>query len=202
VLPYPPGESPYRVVGAVYKSLIAFVDAQVPGGLPRVLREVRDEAMVRYVSGRFSLASTADAVPLPYLGQAIARARGVTFPEQVRDANRWSARGPFFEVYRALVPIASAEALTAGLARAAKIVQPFGGLRVEALKSAGVRGERTGVPHVLVAWMVYSTSAFLETALERLGSRAASARFGVPIEDGRTDRESTYTLPFEITWAG
>lgn len=199
--PYPPGESPYRVAGVVYKSLLAFVADQVPRGLDAVLAEIRDPALARFVQGRFSLASMADVVPLPYLGQAIARARGVTFAEQVRDANRWSARGSFFEVYRALVPVASAESLTVGLARAVKIIQPFGGLHVEAAKDKGVRGRRTGVPHVLVAWMVTSTSAFLETTLERLGSRAARATFGDPVEDGRDDRQLTYTLPFEIVWA-
>src|SRR5690606_27543203 len=133
---------------------------------------------------RFSLTSTVDAIPLPYLGQAIESARGVRYEDQILTANRRTERGRVFDVYRALVPVASAEALTAGLARAAKLIQPFGGLTVEVVRDKGVRGERTGVPHVLVAWMVLSTSAFLETALERLGSRAAHARFGTPIEDG------------------
>ncbi len=159
--PFEPGESPYRVAGAVYKSLLAFVGDQVPGGL--------------------------------------------SFATQVRDANRWSARGSFFDVYRALVPGISPEGLTVGLARVAKIAQPFGGLRVEAIRPAegaprGVHGERTGVPRVLVEWMMLSTSAFLETALARLGSRTARCAFGDPVEDGRDDKPTTYTLPFDIAW--
>jgi hypothetical protein len=198
--PYPPGQSPYKVASVVYKSLLAFVEENVPGGLPAVLREIRDPALATFLSGHFSIASTADAVPLPYFGQAIARARGVPYTQQLHDANRWSARGRFFDVYRALVPIASVEALTVGLARAAKIIQPFGGLHIQGTKSKGVRGERTGVPHVLVAWMVTATSVFLESTLERLGSGTARATFGDPVEDGRTDRQVTYTLPFEIVW--
>lgn len=198
--PYAPGTSPYRVAGVVYKSLLGFVAEAVPGGLDRVKKELRDPALVAFVSGHFALTSTADVVPLPYVGQAIARARGVSFEQQVRDANRWSARSSFYDVYRALLPIASAEALTVALARAVKIIQPFGGMKVEALRSTGVRGERTGVPAVLVAWMVFSTSAFLETALERIGTRSVRAVFEAPIEDGRAGGETTYTLPFEITW--
>ena len=199
--PYAPGTSPYRVAGVVYKSLLGFVAESVPGGLDRVKRELRDPALVAFVSAPFALTSTADVVPLPYLGQAIARARGVTFEQQVRDANRWSARSSFYEVYRALLPIASPEALTVALTRAVTIIQPFGGMKAEALRSTGVRGERTGVPSVLVAWMVFSTSAFLQTALERIGSRAVHAVFDVPIEEERAGGEATYTLPFEITWS-
>ncbi len=203
--PFEPGESPYRVAGAVYKSLLAFVADQVPGGLERVVKEIRQPAIADFIQGRFSLASTADATPLPYVGQAVARARGVSFATQVRDANRWSARGSFFDVYRALVPGISPEGLIVGLARVAKIVQPFGGLRVEAIRPAegaprGVHGERTGVPHVLVEWMMLSTSAFLETALARLGSRTARCAFGDPVEDGHNEKQTTYTLPFDITW--
>jgi hypothetical protein len=205
VPPYDPGTSPYRVAGAVYKGLLAFVADQVPGGLDRVTREIRNPAIATFVAGRFSIASTADAVPLPYIGQAVARARGVSFATQIRDSNRWSARGSFFDVYRALVPAISPEGLTVGLARVAKIIQPFGGLKVEAARggegtSRCVRGQRTGVPHVLVEWMGLSTSAFLETALERLGSRGARCTFGEPQEDGRTEKQVTYTLPFEMTW--
>lgn len=198
--PIAPGESPFRVAGVVYQSLLAFIAAEVPGGLVRAKTELRDPALATFLDQRFHLASAYDAIPLPYLGQAIARARGVSFADQLRDSNRWSARSRFFDVYRALVPIISEESLTVGLARVAKVIQPFGGLRMEKAGRHLVRGERTGVPHVLVSWWAMSTTAFLETALSRIGVSSSSIVFDSPIEAGREAGQALYSLPFELTW--
>jgi len=199
-VPIVPGESPFRVAGVVYQSLLAFVAAEAPGGLPRLKAELREPSISAFLDQRFHLASAYDAVPLPYVGQALARVRGVTFPEQLRDSNRWSARSRFFDFYRALVPIVSEESLTLGLARVAKVIQPFGALRMEKAANHLLRGERTGVPHVLVAWWALSSAAFLETALSRIGVSASSIHFETPIESGHAAGQALYAMPFELRW--
>lgn len=200
-VPITPGESPFRVAGVVYQSLLAFIAAEAPGGLARVKTELRSPALSAFLDQRFHMASAYDAVPLPYVGHALARLRGVGFAEQLRDSNRWSAKSRFFDVYRALVPVVSEEALTVGLARVAKVLQPFGGLRTEIAGHHIVRGERSGVPHVLVAWWALSTTAFLETALSRIGASSSSIVFEPPVEVGREAGQLLYTLPFELRWA-
>ncbi len=200
-VPFAPGDSPFRVAGVVYQSLLAFVAAESRGGLTRLKTELRDPALGTFLEQRFHLASAYDAVPLPYIGQALARVRGVSFGDQLRDSNRWSARSRFFDVYRALVPIVSEEALTVGLARVAKVLQPFGGLRMEKSGHHLVRGERTGVPHVLVTWWALSSTAFLESALSRIGVKTSSLVFEAPIENGREAGQPLYTMPFELRWS-
>jgi hypothetical protein len=199
-VPFAPGTSPFRVAGVVYQSLLAFIAAESPGGLVRLKTELRDPALGEFLEQRFHLASAYDAVPLPYVGQAVARIRNVSFADQLRDSNRWSARSRFFDVYRALVPIISEESLTVGLARVAKVIQPFGGLRMEKAGHHLVRGERTGVPHVLVAWWAMSTTAFLETALSRIGVSSSTIEFEAPIEGERQAGQPLYTMPFELRW--
>ena len=200
-VPIPPGQSPFRVAGVVYQGLLAFIAAEVPGGLERVKVELRDASIATFLEQRFHLASAYDALPLPYVGQAVARVRGVGFADQIRDSNRWSAKSRFFDVYRALVPIISEESLTIGLARVAKVIQPFGGLRLEVAGHHRVRGERTGVPHVLVTWWSLSTTAFLEIALTRIGASTSTITFDPPVESGREAGQALFNLPFELRWA-
>ena len=200
-VPIAPGKSPFRVAGVVYLSLLAFIGSEAPGGLARVKAELRDPALVVFLEQRFHLASAYDAIPLPYVGQAIARVRGVTFADQLRDSNRWSAKSRFFDVYRALVPVISEESLTIGLARLAKVIQPFGALRLEIAGRHRVKGERSGVPQALVAWWALSTSAFIETALSRIGVKSSSIAFDPPIESGREAEQLLFTMPFELSWS-
>jgi hypothetical protein len=198
--PFTPGESPFRCSGVVYQGLLAFIENNVTGGFERILVELRDPALVAFVRQRFHLASAYDIVPLPYIGQAIARARGVSYAQQIVDSNRWSVRSRFFDLYRSLVTMVSAEALAVGLARVASIIQHFGSARVDTAGPRHLRGTRSGVPFVLVEWWILSTDAFLKAALDRLGAPSAHVTFDEPRLQGSQAGQPLYTIEFDVTW--
>lgn len=195
---FAPGTSPFRCAGVLYQSLSAFIQAEVPGRLPRVLQEVKDPLLRRYFEQSFGVASFYDVLPIPYLGVAAARARGVSFEQQIKDSNRFAARSRFAEIYGALIRHVDAETLALALPRAVKILQAFGGCTTEAVGPGRVRGVRTGVPAVLVRWYTASTSAFLSQSLERSTGAPLLIRFSDPEVDGEVARMTTYKLPFEI----
>lgn len=200
VPPFTPGSSPFRVAGVVYRGLFDFIESNVTGGTRRVMSELREPALARYIEQRFSVAAWYDATPVPYLGQAVARARGVSFEQQVRDSNRWS-EGRTGGIYRALLALLSSDRIAMALPRAATIVHDFGKISSQAVGPRRIVGVRSGVPRMLVRWMALSHSTYLELALKRIGATSASAAFGAPEREGVTNGIETYRLPFELTWA-
>lgn len=197
--PFAPGSSPFRVAGVVYRGLFEFIEAHVPGGLKRVLAELRQPELERFLESRFAVASWYDATPVPYLGQAVARARGVSFARQVQDSNRWSEERAGV-IYRALLVFLSAERIASALPRAAAVVHDFGKIYSQPDGPHRIVGRRTGVPRPLVRWLVLSHATYLELALRRIGAATVRVDFGPPERDGQTGGVDTYAMPFSLAW--
>lgn len=199
VPPFTPGTSPFRVAGVLYRGLADFVRLHVDGGMPAVAAHMDDARLAAFVSQPFAATARYDAVPLPYLGAAVARARGVTFERQIQDSNRWAEENVGV-VYRALLGIISAETVALAVPKAAAIAHDFGKARTTVAGPRLVRGVRTGVPHVLCRWLALSNGYYLEQALLRAGAQRAGVRFEGEERDGEVEGHPTYALPFEIEW--
>lgn len=198
--PFAPGLSPFRVAGTVYRHILDTVDEIVPGGLDQVCERLTDARVVAFLRERFWLTSSYDAVPLPYVAHAIARARGMSVEQHLRDANAAAARR-VGGLYDALTRVLSAETLAAAIPRATALVQGFGGVRSDVVGPKHVRGVRTGVPRVLVRWFACSSGAYVERAVERLGGLGARSTFGAPTRDGVVAGHDTFAVPFEVRWS-
>jgi hypothetical protein len=199
-VPFPPGTSPFHTLGAAYVTFVGFVKANVPGGVDALGGALSDPALARFLAQPFSGSRNYDLVPLPYLGTAAARLRGVTFHQQLRDANRAGAKTAVAKVYGALFRVLSTETVASVLPRAAAILFDFGRVQASVAGTNCVRGTRSGVPHTLVAWTAMSSGAFIETTLENAGARAPRVIFGEPVEEGNVAGQATYEMPFDITW--
>jgi hypothetical protein len=196
--PLPPGKSPFLVSGLVYRSLLAFVQLTLPGGAAGLASQL-DPAVVRFLTQRFDVFSKFDALPLPCIALAAAALRGVTFEEQLRDANQ-HAEARAGAIYRGLLAVLSAEMVALALPRAAAIVQLFGRTNTRVVAERHVHGMRRGVPQTLVRWASLSSAYYLESALARAGAREVSIVFSAPSAEGEVCGQPTFALPFEITW--
>jgi hypothetical protein len=194
-----PGTSPFRGIGAIYRGLIEFAEGNVKGGMERVLEEVRDPALARYLGQRFAFSSWYDVLPMPYLGAAVARARGVSFEQQIVDSNRWSEER-VGSIYRALLALMSTERVATTLPKAAAIVHDFGRVTCQAAGPQRITGVRRGIPGLLVRWLALSHGAYLDLALRRAGASTVRVQFGPPVRDGENAGIALYQIPFEIQW--
>jgi hypothetical protein len=177
---------------------VAFLEATLPGGRA-ALRGVLDPGAHAYLMQSFDMLARFDALPLPCIAVASASLRGVSFDEQLRDANR-HAEARAGSVYRGILRVLSAEMVALAVPRATAIVQLFGRTTARVVSDRRVQGVRRGVPRTLVRWTCVSSAYYLESALVRAGARDPNVVFGTPSVEGSVSGQPTYALPFEITW--
>jgi hypothetical protein len=166
----------------------------------RVLSEIRDPALTSFLGQRFAFSSWYDVMPVPYLGVAVARARGVSFEQQIADSNRWSEERTG-AIYRVLLAMMTTERVATTLPKAVAIVHDFGRVTCRVLGPQRVAGVRQGIPRPLVRWLALSHSTYLELALRRAGASSVRVHFGPPERDGEISGAELYRIPFEIQWA-
>lgn len=196
---FSPGMSPFRASGVVYKGLFDFIGNNIPGGLPRVLSELRSPELVAFLERGFSTTSWYDALPAPYLGHAVARVRGVPYEQQLRDTNTW-VENRMGGLYRALLRVASAETVALAIPRATAVIHAFGKATAHAVAPRHVVGVRTGIPRPLVRWIGLSNAIYLELAVARAGALRPRVVFGIPEADSEVSGVPTFRVSFELTW--
>lgn len=196
--PLPPGTSPFLVAGLVYRSLRAYIDAAIPGGLPRVV-EGLEPSVGAYLQRRFEMTAKYDALPIPCIALHLATLRGVSFEQHLSDTNR-HAEERAGAVYRGLLKLLSAETVALAVPRASAIVHNFGRITTRVAGEQRVRGVRHGIPRTLVRWVCLSSAYYLENALRRAGASESALAFGNPAPDGESSAQVTYAVPFEVTW--
>lgn len=194
-----PGASPFRGIGAIYRGLAGFIEGNVRGGMGRVLSEIRDPALASFLGQHFAFSSWYDVMPVPYLGVAVARARGVSFEQQIADSNRWSEERTG-AIYRALLAMMTTERVATTLPKAVAIVHDFGRVSCRVLGPQRVAGVRQGIPRPLVRWLALSHSTYLELALRRAGASTVRVHFSPPEREGEISGAELYRIPFEIQW--
>lgn len=198
--PFPPGTSPFHTLGVAYTGLLEFIAKKVPGGVPAFTKALPHLGLVRFFEQPFSSSRNYDVVPLPYAGATIARLRGISFADQIRDANRAAARAGFAKAYSTLLRTVRSDTLVLALPRAVAILHDFGKVKVEVTSPRCVEGARTGLPAVLVAWTALSAGAFVATMMEDGGAKDVRMSFFEPEPDGAVRGHTTYRLPFRIEW--
>lgn len=198
--PFPPGTSPFHTLGVAYTGLLEFITKKVPGGVPAFLEALPTPSLARFFEQSFSSSRNYDVVPLPYAGAAIARLRGISFADQVRDSNRVAARAGFAKAYSTLLRTIHSDTLVLALPRAVAILHDFGKVKVAVASPHCVEGTRTGVPHVLCGWTSLSASAFISAMMEDGGAKDVRVSFFEPEPDGEVRGHATYRMPFRIEW--
>lgn len=194
-----PGASAYRVAGVLYRGVVEYIEAEIPGGLPAVLRELPDARLGDFLGQSFSALSKYDVLPLPYVAETLARLRRVPLAEQLRHSNRFGEER-IGKLYRALLQSLSAEMVALALPRAASIAYDFSRTTAHVRGPGEVVGIRSGIPRPVVRWLSLSSTAYIERALTRSGAASVRASTGRPVFEQSTPSGDLYGVPFTITW--
>jgi hypothetical protein len=196
--PFRWGTSPFRARGTIYKEEIAVADKALGG---RALDVVKiDPALAAFIAQPFSTLDWYDCVPIVYFGAAVARARGVSFSQHVRDVTFAHAAKALAGFSGVVLKLISNEAVATWLPRASAWYHDFGAAESKVVGPGHVRGYRTGMPHFMVQGWSLSAMTFTETVLAKVGAKEPRAHTLVAEQDGAKDGHPTYRIGFDVTW--
>jgi len=111
ILPFPVGESPFRIKGSGYLLHLQYVDEHLPGGRPAMFAALADPKLRAFFEQTFFVSHLVDIFPLVVVGHTCARIQGVTFERFIRTRARHQAEGDLRLFRKLILRIASAEAL-------------------------------------------------------------------------------------------
>lgn len=200
-LAHAPGESPFRIKGLAYRSLMRDVERRVPGGVAGLVAGLRDPQLQRFVAQPFLAASWYDVLPMTELAAHIAKELGLSPDEYTRELSRAQAAEDLVGVYRTLLAVVSPRLVVNRLPRLTQRYFSWGEIHTEALGSSRMRVLRTQVPVCLTDWYAAVSSPYVAYSMQKAGAasprfelvhaKAAASLHGVP----------TRTLVFEASWA-
>lgn len=169
-VPFPSGDSPFRIKGTGYIFHDRWVAEHLPGG-----RDAQREALGtlgddEFFHTIFVGGAMYDVFPLVALGHACAAVRGETMEEFVRMRAAYQAELDLRHIRKLLVKIASPSAVAKRFPSILGSYFDFGTAETEVLDHA-VRGHLRAVPEVLGPWMIATCLGFAGHALEVNGAR-------------------------------
>jgi hypothetical protein len=201
--PFRWGTSPFHARGMLYNEELA-VAQKVLGGAGKALESVHrtgDAALEGFLGQKFSTLEWYDTLPLAYLGVIVARTRGITLNQHIRDLAEAHAARALTGFSGTVLRLVSTEAVATWLPRVSAWYHDFGVADSKVVEDRRVRAQRRGMPQCMVqGWSVAATH-FIETVLRQSGAREPRAHTLEVEPDGARDGHPLYRIAFDITWA-
>lgn len=200
-LPFPPGESPFRIKGVAYRGHLDYVVEHVPGGVPDMLDGFRDPALRAFFEQRFLPSTFYDILPLVVAGYVCARQCRTTFNEFVRTRSRYQAQRDIRGIYKVLLKLVSPMHVIQRLpALQAQYLDFAADGQVNVLGDKKVELVRGALPGLLAPWLTMVNEAYVEVVLTAAGARTVLARTDAPTPDGSVHGVPTVKWRCEVTW--
>jgi hypothetical protein len=197
---YPPGSSPFKTKGNVYRALFESADARVPGGRAAVLARIEDPALLAFYNQSFLAASTYDILPIVPFGVAGAKIVDLPYGEFVRGGAEFTARRDMHGIYRVLLRLASPERVAARLPRILSQYFAFGRIDGHFPRPKTYEATASGLPRPLALWLTSVAHGFVPVVIEKAGGRDVSLRIK-PFTNPTVEQGVTLvTASFEVTW--
>jgi len=199
--PFPPGGSPWRQKGNVYRNLFGNVDAYVAEGSEGAIERVEDEQVRRFLRQPFAASGWYDIFPMIAMIVQVARLRGVPYFTAVSDLSRMMAEADLNGLYRTLLRVMSPALLAPRLPKIQAQYLDFGSLVVGETGPNHCEIIRGDHPHLLVHWYVAVVHGFLPCVLECSGAKDVRVRWSPPESEGKDAAGfERVGLRFTIQW--
>ena len=198
--PFRWGKSPFLARGVLYNEEIALAQKSLDGKAFDAVRRSGDPTFEAFLSQRFSTLEWYDALPLVFFGMTVARAKGVTINQHIRDVAEAHAARALSGFSGVVLRLVSTEAVATWLPRASAWYHNFGTAETRVVGERHVRGSRTGMPQCMVQGWSVSATHFIETVLAQAGARGPRAHTLEVEPDGAKDGHPVYRIAFDITW--
>jgi hypothetical protein len=202
--PFAWGASPFHARGSVYREEIVLADRLLEkAGQPRsldVLKKQGDAKLDAFMGQKFASTEWYDVMPVLYFTSAVARARGVSFTQHVRDSAVAHASNALTGFTSVILKMLSNESVATWMPRISGWYHDFGKVETKVIGPCHVRGVRTGLPAVFVqAWSI-TAMHFAEHVLAHAGAREPRAHTLEAIEDGEREGVKLYRVTFDVKW--
>lgn len=197
---FPVGQSPFRVRGLAYVSVLDYLKKSTPGGLQQFESMLEGDAFVPYYQQLFVPLGDYDAVPLLRLFVTAAAFEGISVAKFIEERARGSARMDSEGIWKPLLSAKSVGQMVERLPIAFnRYYEPCRARTLE-LDDKGFVGEISDVPASMNGLYVYSTQGFVSTCLERAGASDVVLDWRRPIKSGSIEGVDLERLTFSAAW--
>jgi len=198
---FPVGESPFRVRGLAYVSVLDYLRKNTPAGLSQFESMLEGDPFLPYYRQLFVPLGDYDAVPLVRLFLTAAAFEGVAPARFVEDRARGSARADSEGIWK---PLLSAKTLKQMVERMPiafnRYYEPCRARVLEASDDSFV-GELEGIPSPIDGLYVFSTQGFVGECLQRAGAGSVRFDWREPTRRGQLSGVQLENLRFEARWS-
>lgn len=207
-VPFWPGSAPFKVKGNAYRGHLAYVAAEIPGGLDahrRVLRFLHaehGETWSRFFDQNFVTGGWYDTYPLAVAGIACAKITGQSFLDFVRQRTDWQARSDIRGLYKFLLKLVSAKSLAVRVPSMASQYFDFVQASSAIVDKNTVTGELAGIPVELAQWWATIAEAYVAAVLELAGNLRVSIEMGPYLDAGEAHGRALCTVHTRVALRG
>jgi len=189
VLPFPVGESPFRIKGSGYLLHLAYVDEHLPGGRDAMLAALPDPRLRAFFSQTFFAGHLVDIYPLVAVGYPCARILGTSFEKFIRLRSRHQAEGDLRLFRKLILRIASPEMLATRIPAITASYFDFATAEVLEKKARAITAVMHGIPKDLAPWMSFVADETVKFMLEYNGVKELRSKLSFEPEPARDGRE-------------
>jgi hypothetical protein len=191
----------FRVKGHIYQKMQANVEADIEGGVERLLERVEDDRVREFFRQRFFGGSWYDALPMAIFSHAHSRLSGSSFHPFFRERGRIIATQDVPGIYKAVLRLFSPETLISRLPRVATLYFSFGKATAEQTEHGRARTSLGGLPYNLAPMLAGVVEGFIAVALEQSGAKGVQVRTLDVVYDGQlVDGLPTAVVRHESSW--
>jgi len=194
------GESPFRVRGLAYVSVLDYVRHKTPGGFAALEQAFANDPFLPYFNQLFVSLGNYDAAPLLRLFALAARIEGKSVGDFIERRSRGSARLDSAGTFRPLLSAKSLAQLVERLPLAFNRYYEPCRASVGDLDGHGFRGSLDNVPESMNGLYVFSTQGFVGACLEGAGAKNVRFEWQRPGTTGTHSGVRVESLRFNASW--
>jgi hypothetical protein len=197
---FPVGESPFRVRGLAYVSVLDYLKKRTPNGLAQFESMLEGDPFLPYYRQLFVALGDYDAVPLLRLFLTAAAYEGISVARFIEERARGSARTDSEGIWK---PLLSAKSLSQMVERLPvafnRYFEPCSAQTLE-LGANGFVGELQGIPANMNGLYALSTQGFVSACLERAGAEGVKLEWQRPVAREHRAGVRLESIRFSASW--
>lgn len=200
LVPFVPGESPFRAKGIQYVDSITYYNEHIPGGWEGLTAGIGEPRLRAYLSQRFLAGAWYDVFPYVAAHRVASISLGQPYLDFIRRMAAWLIDRQFRGIYRVFLKIGRPDAVVRSLPDIAAKYYDF--LRVD-LKQLGPCHYETragGLPAVVAPSYQVASEVAVIKALEIAGGRNIRHRWMPAEPDGEAHGLPLVRVRREIRW--
>jgi hypothetical protein len=198
---FPVGESPFRVRGLAYVSMLEYLEKKTPRGLAQFESMLEGDPFLPYYRQIFVPFGDYDATPLLRMFLTAAAYEGVSAARFIEDRARGSARSDSQGLWKPLLSAKSLAQLVERLPVAFnRYFEPCHARTLE-IRANGFLGVLSGIPSSMNGLYVYSTRGFVSACLESAGARNVELSWEAPVAEPSRGDAPLESIRFAAEWS-